>query len=159
MPSIQSTYSETIAAARAGMIANEEPVVLISRTIIDAAGVGFGKVVQEASTDGSTDGQCTADLDTADVDAYKFLGITVRERSVRPETPNKFAQYESVRIMRRGVIWVEASAAVSAGTDVTVTLATGALNSIAVGAGQVAIPNARWESSTSGAGLAKLRLG
>lgn len=155
---VQTSYSENIRPAVAGMIANEEPAVIISRTIIDAAGVEFGKVVQEASTDGSTDGQCTADLDTADMDAYKFIGITVRERSVRPETPNKFAQYESARIMRKGVIWVQASAAVTAGTDVTVTLATGALNSIAVGAGQVAIPNARWESSTTGAGLAKLRL-
>ena len=156
---VQTTYNETIAAARAGMIANEEPVVLISRTIVDAAGVGFGKVVQEAAADGSKDGQCTADLDTADMDAYKFLGITVRERSVRPETPTKFAQYESARIMRRGVIWVEVAGAVKAGEDVSVTLASGVLGTAGVGAGVVAIPNARWESSTSGAGLAKLRLG
>jgi len=157
---VQSSYSESIGVARAGMIANEEPSVLISRTIIDAAGVGFGKVVQEASTDGSTDGQCTADLDTADLDAYKFLGITVRERSVRPETPNKFAQYESARIMRKGVIWVEVAGAVKAGEDVTVTLASGVLGTAGASAGTiVAIPNARWESSTSGAGLAKLRLG
>src|SRR5690606_16869272 len=93
------------------------------------------------------------------LDAYNFLGITVRERSVRPETPNKFAQYESARIMRKGVIWVETGGAVNAGDDVTVTVATGALGTTAVGAGVVAIPNARWESSTSGAGLAKLRLG
>lgn len=156
---VQTSYSENISAAVAGMIANMEPSVIISRTVADADGVGFGKVVQEASTNGSTDGMCTADLDTADMDALTFIGITVMDRSVRPETPNKFAQYESARIMRKGVIWVTASAAVSAGTDVTVTLSTGALNSIAVGVGQVAIPNARWESSTSGAGLAKLRLG
>lgn len=155
---VQTTYSENIGAARAGMIANSEPCVMISRTIIDAAGVGFGKVVQEAATDGSKDGQCTADLDTADMDAFKFLGITVRERSVRPETPDKFAQYESARIMRKGVIWVAVAAAVKAGEDVTVTLASGVLGTAAVGAGVVAIPNARWESSTSGAGLAKLRL-
>ena len=156
---VQTSYSETIGAARAGQIANEEPVVLISRTVADADGIGFGKVVQEAAHDGSKDGMCTADLDTADMDAYTFLGITVRERSVRPETPNKFAQYESARIMRKGVIWVEVAGAVKAGEDVTVTLATGVLGSAAVGAGIVAIPNARWESSTSGAGLAKLRLG
>src|SRR5690606_16951343 len=156
---VQTSYSETIGAARAGQIANEEPVVLISRTVADADGIGFGKVVQEAAHDGSKDDMCTADLDTADMDAYTFLGITVRERSVRPETPNQFAQYESARIMRKGVIWVEVAGAVKAGEDVTVTLATGALGSTAVGAGIVAIPNARWESSTSGAGLAKLRLG
>lgn len=159
MPTVQSTYSEGISAARAGQIANEEPSVLISRTVVDAAGIGFGKVVQEAVADGSKDNQCTADLDTDDLDAYKFLGITVRERSVRPETPNKFAQYESARIMRRGVIWVEVAGAVKAGEDVTVTLATGVLGTAAVTAGVVAIPNARWESSIGGAGLAKLRLG
>lgn len=156
---VQTSYSENIRPALAGQIANMEPVDLISRTVADAAGIGFGKVVQEAAADGSKDGQCTADLDTADMDAYKFLGITVRERSVRPETPNAFAQYESARIMRKGVIWVEVAGAVSAGQDVTVTLATGVLGTAAVGAGVVAIPNARWESSTSGAGLAKLRLG
>lgn len=159
MPTVQSTYSETIGAARAGQIANEEPVVLISRTVADAAGIGFGKVVQEAVADGTKDGQCTADLDTADMDAYKFLGITVRERSVRPETPNMFAQYESARIMRKGVIWVEVAGAVKAGEDVTVTLATGVLGTAAVAPGIIAIPNARWDSSTTGAGLAKLRLG
>jgi len=156
---VQSTYSEGISAARVGQIANEEPVVLISRTVADGAGIGFGKVVQEASTDGSTDGLCTADLDTADMNATTYLGVTVRERSVRPETPNKFGQYESARIMRKGVIWVEVAAAVKAGEDVTVTLASGVLGTAAVGAGVVAIPNARWDSSTSGAGLAKLRLG
>lgn len=159
MPSVQSTYSETMGVARAGMIANEEPVTLISRTIIDAAGVGFGKVVQEAAADGSKDEQCTGDLNTAAMDAFKFLGVTVRERSVRPESPDKFAQYETIRIMRRGVIWVDVGAAVKAGEDVTVTLATGVLGTAAVGAGIVAIPSARWESSTTGAGLAKLRLG
>jgi hypothetical protein len=159
MPTVQSTYSETIDAARAGMIANEEPVVLISRTVADSDGIGFGKVVQEAATDGSKDGQCTADLDTSDMDAYTFLGITVRERSVRPETPNLFAQYESARIMRKGIIWVQTGGAVKAGQDVSVTLSSGALGTEAVTSGVVAIPNARWESSTSGAGLAKLRLG
>lgn len=154
---VQTSYSETIGTARAGMIANEEPCVLISRTVADAAGIAFGKVVMEAATDGSKDGLCSATLTS--LDASNFLGVTVRERSVRPETPNKFAQYESARIMRKGVIWVETGGAVNAGDDVTVTVATGALGTTAVGAGIVAIPNARWESSTSGAGLAKLRLG
>lgn len=156
---IQTSYQETIRPAVAGQIANTEGAVLISRTVADAAGIGFGKVVQEAAADGSKDGQCTGDLNTAAMDAYKFLGVTVRERSVRPETPNKFGQSESARIMRKGVIWVEVAAAVKAGEDVTVTLASGVLGTASVGAGVVAIPNARWDSSTSGAGLAKLRLG
>ena len=156
---VQTTYSENIAAASAGMIANSEHADIISRTVADAAGIAFGKVVQEAATDGSKANQCTADLDTSDMDAYTFIGITVRDRSVRPETPSLFAQYESARIMRKGVVWVSVAGAVKAGQDVTVTLATGVLGTAAVATGIVAIPNARWESSTSGAGLAKLRLG
>jgi len=151
---VQSSYNQNQRPAVEGMIANTEPKLLISRTIEDATGVGFGKVVQQ----GSADETCTADLATSAMDAFKFLGVTVRDRSVRPETPNKFAQRESVQIMRKGVIWVTVAGAVAAGTDVTVTLATGVLGSASVGAGVVAIPGARWESSTSGAGLAKLRL-
>lgn len=149
----QTTYSETIAAAKAGMIANTEPVTLISRTVETVAGVGFGKVVQQ----GAGDNGCKSDLTAMTADTY--LGVTVRERSVRPETPDQFAQYESARIMRKGVIWVMTDGAVAAGSDVTVTLATGGLGTAAVAAGIIAIPGARWDSSTAGAGLAKLRLG
>lgn len=150
---VQTTYTENMRVAVAGMIANMEPVTLISRNVETAAGIGFGKVVQQ----GTRDEGCIVDLTGFDAD--KYLGITVRERSVRPETPDLFAQYESARIMRKGVIWVTVAAAVTAGTDVTVTTATGVLGSTAVGAGVVAIPGARWESSTAGAGLAKVRLG
>ena len=60
--------------------------------------------------------------------------------------------------MRKRGILVAVAGAVTRGTDVTVTLASGVLGSAAVGAGVVAIPRARWESSTTGAGLAKVRL-
>lgn len=152
---IQTTYSETIDQARAGMIANSEPNTLLSRTVEDADGVGFGAVVQQ----GTNDNGCLADLDTSDMDANTFLGIIVRERSVNPATPNKFAQYESARILRKGPIWVEADGAVSAGDDVTVTLATGALGTKAVTSGVVAIPNARWDTSAADGALAVVRLG
>lgn len=154
---VQTTHNERISAAREGMIANEEPSVLISRTVEDVAGIGYGKVV----TQGDLDNGCTADLDeTGNVmDAYTFLGITVRERSVRPETPDVFAQYESARIMRKGVIWVSTAAAVNAGDDVYVTLSTGAFGTTS-GGGNVLIPGGRWETSKGAvAGLAKLRLG
>ncbi|MFY0735625.1 structural cement protein Gp24 [Aurantimonas sp. NFXS3] len=150
---VQSTYNETMDAARAGMRANMEPVDLISRTVETAAGVGFGKVVQQ----GTADKGCKSDL--TGMTAQTYVGITMRERGVRPETPNAFAQYESALIMRKGVIWVEVAVAVTPADIVTVTLASGVIGKTAVGAGVVAIPNARWESSTSGAGLAMLRLG
>ena len=74
-------------AAVAGQRANMEPVDLISRNVADAAGIGFGKVVQE----GTAEGSATADLATTAMDEFRFLGITVRERGITPETPNGWA--------------------------------------------------------------------
>lgn len=150
---VQTVYNETIDAARAGARANMEPVDLISRTVETAAGVGFGKVVQQ----GTLDKGCSSVL--TGMTAQTYLGVTMRERGVRPETPNAFAQYESALIMRKGVIWVEVAVAIATTDIVTVTLASGVIGKTAVGAGIVAIPNARWETSTTGAGLAQLRLG
>lgn len=153
MPSVQDTYNRNISVARAGFIANEEPKTLISRTVEDAAGVAFGKVVQQ----GADDGGCTAVL--TGMTATSFLGITAMDRGVRPTFPNGFARYDSARILNKGVIWVQVSAAVEAGEAATVTLANGNISSAAVAEGIVALPNARFDSSTTGAGLAKLRLG
>lgn len=157
MPAVQTEYNERMSAARVGMIANEEPKLLISRTVEDALGIGFGKVV----TQGVTDTGCTADLDSTAsgaLDAYNFLGITCMDRGTRPATPDVFAEGESALIMRKGVLWVLTSATVNAGDDVYVTLSTGALHTTS-GGGNVLIPNARWDSSVTGSGLAKLRLG
>lgn len=155
MPNVQSTYTENMRVAVAGQRANMEPVDLISRNVEDVAGCGFGIVVQQ----GANDGGCLVDLNTAAMDAYKFLGVTMRERGVNPETPNGWATGESALIMRKGVIWVTVDGAVTAGQDVTVTLATGKLGTKAVAAGIIAIPNARWDSSAADLGIAKLRLG
>jgi hypothetical protein len=151
---VQTTYSENMRVAVPGQLARMSPVDLISRNVEDVAGIGFGIVVQQ----GVRDDGCTADLTTVAMTADRFLGITVRERSVRPETPNGFAQYESARIIRKGPIWVMTGGAVNAGDDVTVTLASGLLGTAAVGAGIIAIPRARWETSTAGAALAVLQL-
>lgn len=149
---IQTSYSQNIRPGVEGAIVNMEDARLISRNVETAAGIGFGKVVQQgADADG-----VISDLNTIPMTAQTILGITVRDRSVRPETPNAFAQYESARIMREGVIWVMTAATVTPADIVTVTLATGAIGKTAVGAGVVAIPGARWESS--GTGLVKLRL-
>lgn len=150
---IQTTYSANIRAAIAGARANMEPVDLISRTVQDVAGVGFGKIVQQ----GTLDNGCTADL--TGMTAQTFLGITMLDRGTRPETPDKFAQYESARIMRKGVIWVQVGEAVTPASIPTVTLATGVIGDTAVGAGVVAIPGARFDTSASANGLAQLVLG
>ena len=150
---IQTSYPSTIRAAIAGMRANMEPVDLISRSVETAAGIGFGKVVQQ----GTLDNQCKSDL--TGMTAQTFLGITMLDRGTRPETPDVFAQYESARIMRKGAIWVTVGEAVTPASIPTVTLATGVIGDTAVGAGVVAIPNARFETSAAADGLAVLFLG
>lgn len=149
---VQDTYLENMRPGVPGQQANMEPVDFLSRSNEAATVIGFGVIVKQ----GVNDKGCVADLTNLNADNY--LGLSVRERSVRPETPNGFAQYESVRIARRGCFFVTVGAAVTAGTDVTVNTTTGALSSTAVGAGQVLIPNARWETSASSGGLAIVRL-
>lgn len=150
---IQTTYPANIRPGIAGARANMEPVDLISRSVETVAGIGFGKVVQQ----GTNDNGCKSDL--TGMTALTYLGITMLDRGTRPETPDLFAQYESARIMRKGVIWVQVGEAVTPASIPTVTLATGVIGDTAVGAGVVAIPNARFDTSTAGAGLAQLRLG
>jgi hypothetical protein len=144
MPTVQSTYSDNIRAAVAGMIANEEPCTLISRNVETEAGIGFGVGVMQ----GTEDKQCVIS------DGSTLLGITVRERSVDPATPNLFAENESARIMTNGVVWVLNSGGVSAGDPVHV-LAAGAFSNT----GGTLIENARWDTTAVTAALAQLRLG
>ncbi len=147
---VQSTYSSTMNAAVAGQIANLIDATLISRTVEDSAGIGFGI----AAAQGTEDNECTAfgSGDTA------ILGITCRERSVDPNTPNKFAQYEAARLITKGPVWVMASVAVNAGDPVYVIPATGAFAKTSASSA-VQIAGARWDTSTTGEALAIVRLG
>jgi hypothetical protein len=69
MAELQTTYSNTIAHGYAGMVANGETSNRITRTIEDAAGVGFGVPVYR----GSGDHGCTATVGTL----ATFLGFTL----------------------------------------------------------------------------------
>lgn len=138
---VQSTYSENIAAAAAGLLGNMTPATLISRTVETAAGVGFGLPVAQ----GSDDNGCIAYAGSG------YLGITVRERSLDPNNPDKFAQYDSARILQKGTVWVQASKAVAAGDSVYIT-DDGDFTDEATSNFQ--IPGARWDTSTTEAALA-----
>lgn len=143
MPTVQSTYADTMDAGYAGAIVNTEPSVLISRTVEDAAGIAFGLAVMQG----------TNDKGVVVGDGSGFLGVTVREQDVDPENPSIFAQYDNARIMTKGVIWVENSGGVAAGDEVSL-LAAGALG----GATSGDIAGARWETTASDGELAQLRL-
>lgn len=149
---VQTTYSENIDAARAGMIADTQAQLnTVSRTVETAAGIGFGIVVDQGSED---NGVVAVSGSTTDP-----VGFTVRERSVNPETPNKFAQYDTARIMNKGVIWATVTDAggVSAGDDVWLTLSTGALSNADAGVGDgLQLAGCRWVSSAADGALAKI---
>jgi hypothetical protein len=151
---VQTTYSENIAAARVGMIADmQEDINLISRTVETAAGIGFGLVVDQGTDD---NGIVLVSGSTTDP-----VGVTVRERSVNPANPDEFSQYDSARVMSKGVIWVTVTDAggVAAGDDVWMTLATGALSNADVGSGGgLQLTGCRWVSSAANGELAKLRV-
>ena len=147
---VQTTYTENMRPGLVGDLVNMEPSVLISRNVENAGGIEFGTAVARGASD---NGAIAATTGTTAI-----LGIAVRERSVRPETPNKFAQYDSARIATKGVVFVNASVAVNQGDPVYVTVATGAFVK-ASGAGNVQIAGAVYDSTVSAAGLVKVRLG
>lgn len=242
---IQTTYAETLTAGKVGALVNMEHSDIISRTVEDAAGIGFGLPVAQGANDrgctalGALTLAGTAQADAGNTgngvltmaspsvgagvkegvyrlvaiepasDAGQFsiedpdgvqigvatvavaydgvikftiadggtdfvagdafsitvaasdgdtkpIGITVRDRSVRPATPDLFAQYESARILRKGVIWVTAAGTVAAGDPVYVTPAGAFTN--ADGDGYRKLIGARWENSRTGAGIAQLRI-
>jgi hypothetical protein len=146
---VQSTYSDNMAVAYNGMIANQEPNVLISRTVEASGGIGFGVPVIQGTADNECD-EVAASTDT-------IVGITVRDQSVEDDT---FAQYDSALLMRKGVLWVTVTDAggVDAGDDVWVLVADGTFSNADAGTdGSIKINDARWESTADNGALAKIR--
>lgn len=146
---VQTSYSENMRVALAGQIANMEASNLISRNVEDAAGIGFGLAVARGTSDTGIHAFTTGDT--------AILGITVRDRSVNPDTPSKYAQYESARVMLKGVVWVVASVAVNDGDPVYVIPATGAFAKTNASSA-VLIANAQFDTTAGIGALAKVRL-
>lgn len=147
MPVVQSTYASGLSAAFAGMIANQEPTNIISRTLKLAA-IGFGKVaVQGANAD-----ECR----NPDAGQTKYLGITVRDQSVDPSSSDQYRINDTVAILTKGVVWVTAGANVAAGDAVYFVPATGVITNSSVG--NTIIPNAKFDTGGNSGALVKLRL-
>lgn len=146
---VQGNYTENLRVGVAGQQVNMIPSTMISRNVEGAGGLAFGVAVAR----GVEDYGCKpfGSGDTA------ILGISVRERSVNANVPNKFGQYDSARIMTKGAIWVQASVAVDAGDPVFVIPATGAFTK-SNASSAVQLLRAHWDTSTIGAGLAIVRM-
>ena len=145
MPNLQSTYAATHARWVEGMVLNMEPSVIVSRECEDAEGLGFGKVGVQG----------TGDHQVVDSEAtVKFVGIAVLDET---QPTGKYEQYATAALMKTGVIVAQASDAVAVGDPVYYTPASGVLSTTS--SGNTLIAGAQWDTSTSGAGLAALRLG
>lgn len=148
---VQTNYSENIRAGVAGMIANMEAADLISREVETTAGIGFGVPVQQGTAD--------KQVDIVGAGATEVVGITVRERSVNPATPEKFAVKETARLIRKGVIYAVNEGGVSAGDEVWVTLADGTFTNADAGSdGSIQLAGCRWDSSAADGEIALLRV-
>lgn len=144
---VQTTYPSNISAAIAGLRGTMIPATLISRTVETVAGAGFGIAMARGTSDNGAKVFGSGDA--------AVLGITVIDRSVN--TADKYSQYESASIMTKGHVWVYASVAVNDGDPVYVIPATGAFAKTSASSA-VLIANAVWDTTTTGAGLALVRL-
>lgn len=144
----QTTYLDNMAGGYEGQVIEADGGEnIVSRTIEDAAGIGFGKVAVigadargvKAPTAGGT-----------------FVGLTVRTQAIK-DGEDKHAQYDNVSLLRRGVLLVKVGEAVAAG-DTAYWTGTGAI--MKTSASNNTFPmGAIFESAAANGGLARLRIG
>jgi hypothetical protein len=149
MATVQSTYSTALPDGFAGMVANGETSNRISRTVEDAAGIGFGKAAFRGSGDHGV---------TATPAANTFMGIVIADKSQMPATiggdVDEVPQYGTAALLREGVIWVTAGEAVTDGAQAYVT-SGGAI--VDTSSGNTAIP-ARFDQTAANGALVRLRV-
>lgn len=147
---IQTTYTDGLSAAFAGMVADTTPATIISRTV-ETAAIGFGLPV----TQGANDRGCDGDVSSA----TEITGITVRDQAVEAGTPDEYPAGETAALMRKGSIWVTVTDAggVSPGDAVWVDLANGTFSNADVGSGNgLKLPGCRWDTTGANGALARI---
>ena len=133
MPILQSTYTDDLALGYPGMIANGETSNRITRSVQDAAGIGFGRAVYR----GTGDHDCTGTVGTL----ATFLGFTVAtsaQQHVEGQTVDRYQQRDNATILTSGAIFVTVVGNVADGAAITVATANGALSSTAADASNIA---------------------
>ena len=155
MPPVQTTYTATFQPGYVGMVVNQETSNIVSRTVADAGGIGFGVPVFQGPTD----------LSITAVPNANFLGITVLDRTtpafsapngvLTAASPNVVQLAGVAGVMTMGVVWTTAAVAVTARQPVYIT-AAGAFSDVA--SGDTAVPGATFDSSASANALVKIRI-
>lgn len=148
MPAVQTTYNIAHAPAVAGMIANTEPHLVITKVAQNA--IAFGVPCVQGSTD---------DTVKAAAAGLAFQGISVLDMTlplVGSTTVDIYQPTDLVKVLKRGVIWVVTSVNVAKGDLVYFVPATGVWTNV-VGA-NTQVPNATWDGTGLAAGLAQIRI-
>jgi hypothetical protein len=125
MPVLQTTYSNDLPVAYAGMVGNGETSNRITRSVEDAAGIAFGKPVYR----GSGDHGCTATVGTL----ATFLGFTIATSAQAPvagQDADEYQQYDNAAILTGGAIYVEVTGTVADGAAITIGTGGGAADGI-----------------------------
>lgn len=151
---LQSTVTQFQRAGARGMIANAETRNLISRNRIAGgnAQLLFGDPVYRANAGGDDD--CSADPAAGDL-----LGLARRVGTVDPAvTYDGFAVGDEVPILDEGVMWVETADAVVRGVPANFNTTTRLWTDAAVAGAIIAVPGVEFDTATSAAGLAKVRV-
>lgn len=142
----------------AGMVVDENTVVIDSKVNDLTVAIDFGNAVGRSAADN------TCKAPTADGD--KIIGIAVRH-AIRPASSDgnntvNYAQRDCVPVLKSGYVYVTAFENVVRGDGaISVTAQNGKISGTtagAAGAGRVAIPGAVWETTTAAAALGIVRI-
>lgn len=144
MPAVQTTYPAVMPIGAVGAVADLSFSDVISREC-EPASIGFGVAVVQGTADHQ------AKVGAAGV----FIGLTVRAVELDARRNDAYAQYDTMGVMTKGVMWVLAGEAVVAG-DLVYRTAAGVLNKTS--SGNTLVAGARWETSAANGALAKVRL-
>lgn len=151
MPAVQTTFPANQPAGYLGMIADGEQVTNVISRIVDANTanpINFGDPVLQGGSDYT--------VQSVSGGSGVYRGIAVRDPTLPASAGDQYVATLTIALMTKGVIWVTAAVPVTAGQPVYFT-AAGVLTNVATS--NTAIAGAIWESTTTAAGLAKVRLG
>ncbi len=147
MAEVQTTYGSDLPVGFAGMVANGETSNRISRTVEDAAGIGFGKAVFR----GALENGCTATPT-----AGQFLGITIAHSAlpyVAGQTVDVYPRYEAANILSHGAIFVTAGEDVTAGAQAYATAGGAIVDTVGT---NVILPGFFFDHAALNGGLVRL---
>jgi hypothetical protein len=137
------TYTGRTGQGYAGMIAEAQTVRDVASKTVTTSAVAFGLAVGAGATDGSVR-----------LGGTGYIGITVADKT---RAADQYAVGEVAGVMRKGTIWVNVPVAVADTDTVYFIPATGVITNVSTD--NVAIPGAKFEITTTGAGLTRLYLG